>query len=281
MKTGSACVVALISLLAGLNAGPGSQQGDAPKAAAKPLAFEVTSVKPTATPPSQGEFGGIRALPGGQTYVARFVPLKLMMKLMYKITDSQIVGGPDWINTDRFDVRAKAEQPTTLDNLHIMFQTLLADRFELKFHRETRTLPAFLLTVDKGGSKMKVNESPEPFDIPIQLSSQAQPPKPPVFTGARVSMEYLSWWLGQQLNNVQQVDRPVVDQTGLKGFYDFKLSYAPDLSGRTGPNGETPPSFDGPSLFQALREQLGLKLESSKGPVEVFVIDHVEKPKEN
>lgn len=252
---------------------------EAPKAA-PPLAFEVTSIKPANTPPPAGEFAGIRALPGGQTYVARFAPLKLMIKLMYKITDAQIVGAPDWVNTDRFDVQAKAEKPSSLDDLHIMFQTLMADRFKLQFHRETRTMPAFILTVDKGGSKMKVNEEPQPFEIPIK-GAGAAPPTPPTFTGTRCDMEYLRWWLGQQLNNFQQVDRPVVDQTGLKGFYDFKLTFAPDLSGRTGPNGEAPPSFDGPTLFQALREQLGLKLESSKGPVEVFVIDHVEKPGAN
>jgi uncharacterized protein (TIGR03435 family) len=257
-----------------------AQQGDAPKAAA-PLTFEVTSVKPRTTQPAPGEFGGIHALPGGQRYEARFVPLKLMIKLMYKITDSQIVGGPDWINTDRFDVDAKAETPTTLDNLHIMFQNMLVERFNMKFHRETRTLPAFVLTVDKGGSKMKVNEEPDPFEIPIQFGGGGPPPKPPTFNARRCNMEYLGWWLGQQLNQLQLVDRPVVDQTGLKGFYDFKLTYAPDLSGRTGPNGEPPPTFDGPNLFQAVKEQLGLKLESTKGPVVVFVIDHVEKPTDN
>ncbi|SRR5579871_658763 len=247
----------------------------------KKLNFEVASVRATDTPPQPGEFGGIRALPGGQTYVARFVPLKLMMKLMYKISDAQIVGGPDWINTDRFDVRAKSEQPTTLDNLHIMFQNMLVDRFQIKFHKETRTMQAFFITVDKGGSKMKVNEEPEPFEIPIQRTGGGPPPAPPEFTGHRVNMEYLSWFLSQQLNGAQQIDKPVVDQTGLKGFYDFKLTYAPDLSGRVGPNGELPPTFDGPALGEALRQQLGLKLESTKGPVEVFVIDHVEKPKEN
>jgi uncharacterized protein (TIGR03435 family) len=268
----------ILAALAIVATGWSIANGQEPKAA--PLAFEVTSVKAANTPPAPGEFAGIRAMPGGQTYIAKFAAVKLMIKLMYKITDSQIVGGPDWINTDRFDVQAKAEKPSSLDDLHIMFQTLLADRFQLKFHRETRTLPAFILTVDKGGSKMTRNESAEPWDIPIK-GAGAAPPTPPTFTGTRVDMEYLRWWLGQQLNNFQQVDRPVVDQTGLKGFYDFKLTFAPDLSGRTGPNGEPPPSFDGPSLFQALKEQLGLKLESSKGPVEVFVIDHVEKPTAN
>src|SRR5258708_113831 len=108
------------------------------------LAFEVATVKPS-DPNARG--GGIRPMPGGQTYVATGVPLRLMIKLMYGITDVQIAGGPDWINTERFDVRAKAEKPSTIDHLHEMFQTLLGDRFQLKFHRETRTLPVYVLVV--------------------------------------------------------------------------------------------------------------------------------------
>jgi uncharacterized protein (TIGR03435 family) len=278
MKHRTVCLFAVLAVIAG---SASAQQGDTPAPAQPPLSFEVATVKATTTRPEQGEFGGIRALPGGQTYKARYVPLKLMMKLMFKITDSQIVGGPDWMNTEMFDVLAKSEKPTTLDNLHIMFQNLLIERFKIQFHRETRTLPAFVLTLDKGGSKMKVNEDPDPFEIPIKGTPTGPPPAPPTFTGTRCNMEYFGWWLGQLLNGIQQSERPVVDQTGLKGFYDFKLSFAPDLAGRTGPNGEPPPSFDGPSIFQALKEQLGLKLESTKGPVVVFVIDHVEKPTEN
>jgi uncharacterized protein (TIGR03435 family) len=105
----------------------------------------VASVKP-ADPAARG--GGIRPLPGGQTYIANGAPLKLMVRLMYKITDSQIQGGPDWMNTERYDVRAKAEKPSNIDQLHEMFQTLLADRFQLKFHHEMKTISAYALTVD-------------------------------------------------------------------------------------------------------------------------------------
>src|SRR5258706_14188197 len=140
-----------------------------------PLAFEVGSIKP-ADPEARG--GGIRPLPGGQTYVAQGVPLRLIVQFMYKITDSQLVGGPDWMNTERFDIRAKAERPSNLDELHEMFQTLLADRFKLRFHRETRTLPAFVLPVDKPGLKMKPHESPEPFEIPISGTPGIRPPSP-------------------------------------------------------------------------------------------------------
>lgn len=115
-----------------------------------------------------------------------------MILLMCKITDSLLVGGPDWMNAERFDIRAKAERPSSVDELHEMFRTLLADRFKLTFRRETRTLPAFVLSVDKSGSRMKPNESPDPFEIPIKPASGGRPPEPLRFAGIRVPMSYLS-----------------------------------------------------------------------------------------
>jgi len=219
----------------------------------QPLAFEVATVKPS-DPAARG--GGIRPLPGGQTYVATSAPLRMMIKLMYGITDVQIVGGPDWINTDRFDVRAKAEKPSTIDQLHEMFQTLLGDRFQLKFHRETRTLPVYVLVVEKPG-KMKLDDSPNMFDIPIKGTGRGQ------VEGARVPMSYLAWFLSQQLN------RPVLNKTESDKFYAFTLQWTPELPPGfvPRPGEEPPPVADGPTIFTALREQLGLKRESQKGPV--------------
>ena len=240
-----------------------------PEKGAKPLAFEVTSVKP-AQPGAQA--GGIRPMPGGQGYIATNIPLRLMFKLMYKITDSQIVGGPEWMNNDRWDVQAKAEKQANLDQLHEMFQTLLADRFQLQFHKEKRTLPALVLTVDKGGSKMKVSESQDWTDIPIK------PGGPGKIVGTRVPMNYLCWYLSQPAN------LPVVDETGLTGFYDFTLQLPPPPPGaeRAPADGRDAPSYDPMAeAFAALREQLGLKMESHKAPVEVYVIDRVERPSAN
>jgi hypothetical protein len=102
-----------------------------------PLAFDVASVKPS-NPESRGLMR-IQPMPGGQTYIARNVPLRMMIKAMYRITDSQIAGGPDWIDTEHYDIDAKAEHPSTLEELHEMFRTLLADRFQLRYHHEIRS----------------------------------------------------------------------------------------------------------------------------------------------
>lgn len=238
------------------------------------LEFEVASVKP-AKPGDQG--GGIKPLPGGQTYRAENVPVRLMIMLMFHLNNRQVSGGPSWITTDLYDVDAKADGPHSLDDLHVMFQNLLIDRFKLQFHKETRELPAYELVVDKGGPKLTENPSPETFDIPIQPVGRGR------IQATHCSMSYFSWIISGM------VDRPVLDQTGLTQHYDFRLEWTPepppDLGAR-GDAGANPaprelPPASGPDIFTALREQLGLKLESHKGPVEVMVIDHIEKPSEN
>jgi uncharacterized protein (TIGR03435 family) len=148
-----------------------------------PLAFDVISIKPH--PPGQNRGGGIRPLPGGQSYIATGVPVKLIIKLMYRITDSQISGDPGWLENELYDIQAKAEKPSNIDQLHEMFQTLLADRFHLQFHREMRELSAYALTVDKSGPKLKLNESPQDFEIPIKPTARGK------ISGVRVPMPYL------------------------------------------------------------------------------------------
>lgn len=234
------------------------------------LEFEVASVKPT-KPGTQG--GGIKPLPGGQTYVATNVPVGLMIRLMFHLNTSQISGGPGWLDTDRYDVDAKADGPHTVDELHVMFQNLLVDRFKLKFHYETKTLPAYELVVDKSGPKITENHNPENFDIPIQVREIGS------VQATHCSMSYFSWVASQFLN------KPVVDQTGLTGYYDFKLEFAPEIPqavlDRLQAEGRPAPTLNGPDLFTAIREQMGLRLDSHKGPVQVMVIEHVEKPSEN
>jgi uncharacterized protein (TIGR03435 family) len=235
----------------------------------KRLTFEVASIRPV-TPGGRG--GGIKPKPAGQGYDAVGVPVRLIISLMYRMPMQHITGGPGWLDSDLWTVDAKADGAYNTDQLHTMFQNLLADEFKLKFHKDIKEGPVYALMVDKSGSKMKVNDSPQDFEIPIQGGPGG------VTIGKRVPMEYLCYRLEQILRNE---DRPVIDKTGLTGFYDFTLTFLPDL----------PPGFDKanlpaelldrPNIFEALRQQLGLKLEPQKGPVTYFVIDSVEKPAGN
>jgi uncharacterized protein (TIGR03435 family) len=241
----------------------------------KPLRFEVASVRQ-----SDGKrtgFGLPRPMPGGQRYMAVNSPLMIMFMTAYRITDSQVMGAPDWMFLKpTWDVEAKAERPSTPEQLREMFQNLLADRFNLRFHRETKEMPAYVLSVGKSGSKLKVNDANDLFDEPIKRGERTG-----VRVGARASMSDLC------LNLTFNLNAPVVDKTGLLGFYDFTLDLSSPASSPQAqePPGPAEPRLEGPErnadLITALREQLGLKLEYRKTPVEVFVIDHVERPSEN
>src|SRR4051812_24070030 len=112
------------------------------------LAFEVASLKPS-QPGGRG--GGIRPSPGGERYVATNIPLRMYLMVAWRLKVDQIVGGPDWVDNDRFDMNAKAEKPSSVDDLHTMLQNLLVERFKLRFHRDVRELPAYVLTVEKSG----------------------------------------------------------------------------------------------------------------------------------
>lgn len=230
------------------------------------LEFDVASIK-LSKPGALG--GGIKPMPSGQGYIAENVPVKLMILLMFHLNRNQVSGGPGWLDSDLYDVEAKADGPHTVDELHTMFQNLLADRFKLQFHMDQKVLPAYSLTVDKSGPKVKENPSPESFDIPIRGAGRGK------IAATHSSMAYFAWNLSLRL------DQPVVDQTGLTKFYDFTLEWAPEPpSGLSGGDAGLSPA-SGPDLFTALREQLGLKLESRKLPVDVMVIDHIERPSEN
>lgn len=233
------------------------------------LTFDVASIKLSK---SANQNGGIKAMPEGRGYFAQNITAKLMISLMYKVPSRQIVGGPDWLDTSRWDVEAKADHSYSLDDLHVMYQNLLADRFNLKFHKETREGPVYVLTVDTPGSKMKINDSAQDFKIPMNFGREG------AAIGTRVPMQYLCWWLGQQL---QADGRPVIDRTGLDKNYDFTLMFMPELPPDVSKENLPPDVQDRPSLFDALKQQLGLKLQPQKGPVEYYVIDHLDKPSEN
>jgi len=238
-------------------------------AQAPDLQFEVASLKPSQ--PGTGA-RGIRPAPGGRRYVANGVPLKLLITVAYRLRGDQVSGEPGWAESELYDMSAEAERPSTMDELHIMLQNLIKERFKLQMHSETKERPVYILSVDKAGVKMK------PHEIGSAGDPWIEQPEFGKLTAKFTPMDYFAWRLSQML------DRPVLDRTGLKGGYDFDLSWTPDL----------PPGFpeggqingqavdtSGPTIFAALEKQLGLKLEPQKGPVDILVIDHAEKPGDN
>jgi len=196
-----------------------------------------------------------------------------MMSVMYRIPERQIEGGPDWFGSERFDVEARADRGGySIDELHTMLKNLLKDRFGLQFHVNTREGPVYILTVAKSGAKMKDDGPVGGLNIPMLPSGPGQ------WVGTKVPMPYLCWFLGQISPNDM---RPVIDATGLKDVYDFTLSFAPDLPPGVPVDAASPEVQNRPVLRDALEEQLGLVLKPAKGPVDYYVIDHVNQPSAN
>jgi|HubBroStandDraft_1064217.scaffolds.fasta_scaffold08707_2 bla regulator protein BlaR1 len=277
-------------------------RAQSPAAASTPApAFEVVSIKPSHDGDNRMM---IRMAPGGR-FEAHNIPVKLLLEQAYDIKDSQISGAPGWLDSDRYNIDAKAED-STADNqskpdreaqqarLRAMLQGMLADRFKLTLHHDTKEMPIYALVVAKNGPKFHETTAP-PFDP----AASGPPPGPggPMQRGqirmmGRGDLTLTGVPLTQFADVLsRQLGRLVVDKTGLKGEYDFTLKWSPDegqgqMFGGPGgsPDGRPaapPPDANGPSVFTALQEQLGLKLESEKGPVDTIVIDHVEKPSEN
>lgn len=254
--------------------------------------FEVASIKPAA-PDARGMF--IRPGPGGGLSITN-MPLKEMIVIAYRIQPFQISGGPAWLDSAHYDITAKPEKRAKFDELQLMLQALLADRFQLKIHRETKELTVYALVMARKDGKLgpQLTESKEGGCTPIDPSKPPPPPepgKPPVLGcgGMMMSPRRLTAASIPVANMIPMLsrflDRTVIDKTGLTGNFDISLEWTPDETQalQLPPDAPKPPPSDatGPSIFTALQEQLGLKLESQKGPVEVFVIDRAEKPSEN
>jgi uncharacterized protein (TIGR03435 family) len=225
------------------------------------LRFEVASLK-LSPPNPQGGGGIIRPKPANNGYMATNMTLRSYLMIAYTVRDTQISGGPSWFGEDRYDLDAKAEKPGTIDELHMMLRNLLADRCHLKIHKETKEQAGYALVIDKGGPRLTEHDPPSGDHPPIA------PAGPGKAVATNVHMNYLALFLSRI------VDRPVVDKTGLTAYYDFRLEFAP----------ERPPGaeqVEGPSLFEALKLQLGLRLDATKAPSEHIVIDSVEKPTAN
>lgn len=226
--------------------------------------FEVASVKPSAP----GGTGLNINLDEGR-FTARNVPLQFLITFAYDVRSHEVTGGPAWINSDRWDITAKPESRTDFSpegqvKARTMVRALLADRFQLVIHRETKELPIYALVIGKNGSKLTPS-TPESRGPSLNGGRG----------GLRASKVELAL-LCQHLSN--NLGRTVRDETGLTGSFDFTLEFQQELpQGAPKENGD----IDLPSVFTALQEQLGLKLEPKRGPVEILVVDRAEKAKEN
>lgn len=273
MKIHALAVLLAAALAAGFAVRVRAQQQ--PDDAKAPLTFEVASIKPT--PPDERR-GIVHQPPGGQSYEAIGAPLRTIMTVAYTVTDRQISGEPAWVNTDRWNIEAKAERRGSSDELHDALARLLEDRFKLKVRHEKRDMPCYVLTVDKKGSKMPVHDPADLLHEPI--SGAPGRGGLPALTGKNVTMNYFAFFLSRIM------DLNVIDQTNLPDHYDVDFTFVPpnariERGPGAPPGAEPPPLPDGPDIFTALREQLGLRLEKGKGPVDFLVVEHVEKPSEN
>jgi len=245
-----------------------------PRAMAKdaPAVFEVASIKPSPTDRGPGKLFTVR----GRQVISVNTTVNDLMMFAYGVHPRQINAGPAWAESERYDITAQPEaagQPNQ-DQMRAMFQKLLADRFKLTFHRENKELPVYAIVVGSTAHKMTKNDS-NPNGLPSLLLRGLG-----LLPATNATMGDFAGVLQAAI-----LDRPVVDKTGLQGRYDFTLTWTPDETQFTSMGIRVPPPSGAadapPGLFTAMQEQLGLKLDSTRAPVEVLVIDRLEKPSEN
>jgi uncharacterized protein (TIGR03435 family) len=279
------------------------------------LAFDVASIRqgdPGAfTPPNfpldAGDaFTRMRTNdPPRGRFVADF-PLSIYITFAYKLSLTQeqmramLANLPKWVATDRLYIQARAEGNPTKDQMRLMMQSLLAERFKLAVHfeiRETAVLALTLAKPGKTGPKLRPHAEGPPCDVPPVQQTAGTSDKgaeifPPVCDVYGMTVNSGRKHLGGSRNTTMErlaaalpsfggVDRPVVDETGLNGTFDFTLEWMPEPNGPALPDPNVQPDSQGPTFLEALREQLGLRLESKRAPIQTLVIDHVERPSEN
>jgi Protein of unknown function (DUF3738). len=256
--------------------------------------YEAASVKANKTAP-QGS--SIRRLPGGRLQATN-MPLRALITFAYQLQPFQLVGDPGWLRTENFDIVAKMEgdPPPVMpgqgpDPHMVAMRTLLADRFKLTVHRETREMDIYALVIARADGRLGPAMKPSTQDCEAMMDAARrgklplpQGPNDPVTCGTRGTtgrmqvggMPLLSF--ANMLSG--RVQRTVVDRTGLAGAWDFEINFAPESAPIPAPPGVelSPGDPTAPSLFTAIQEQLGLRLQSTKGPVEVLVVDRIEQP---
>jgi uncharacterized protein (TIGR03435 family) len=234
------------------------------QAAAPPKTFDAVSIRKR-----EGGSGGSTVRPAGG-FIAPNLPVLNLITLSYDLRHVQLVGGPEWIRTDRYDIMARAEGSPPLTELRPMLQAMLADRFKLVTHRETREVQGYRLVMVQPG---RLGPKLQPgADCGLKA---ARPNGPCGISYNGPSLAFRGSPIANLLGNLEAgAGGPVIDATGLSGIYDFELRWS-----EVGPGG--PPSADVPNLFTALQEQLGLKLEPTRVALDVLVIDSIERPTEN
>jgi uncharacterized protein (TIGR03435 family) len=267
---------------------PATQQASAPDSTA---VFEAASVRPNKSADGNRV---IRRQPGGR-FNAVNVPARFLVTFAYQLQGFQLIGGPDWLGSDSFDIVAKMEgDPPPMppgsgpDHMMMAMRALLAERFKLVTHKETRELDIYALVMAKPGGKPGPALKPSTTDCAALMKGPRSggPPGPtdPIQCGSRQNfgrIQFNGMPLSVFANGIAgQVGRMVIDRTGLTGNWDFELTFAPERPLGALPPGVEPPPVDpnAPTLFTAVQEQLGLKLDATKGPVEVLVIDSIQQP---
>lgn len=253
--------------------------------------FQVASIKRNTEVEPRGMM--VRVQPGGRLSTMNATPV-LLVQNAYRIQAYQIAGGPEWMNTDGYDIEAKPEGPADEAKAWLMLRALLTDRFKLGVHRETRELPVWALTVAKGGPRLPAPE--DPGCVPGGPVSRDQSPCGVVrvaMSGGGLALLGRSVPIGELVKRLADVlGQPVIDRTGFTGLTDVRVAgFTPDENtmGLPGSGGARaynsvrplPTDPNHPNIMAAVEEQVGLKLERSRGPVEVLVIDHVERPTGN
>ena len=242
-----------------------------PMAADANPSFEVATIKPT-KPDEQRKLLIVR----GRLFETVNTSLNDLISFAYGLHAKQVIGIPAWADTDKFDITAQPDLEGRPNDKQLkgMLQKLLTERFKLAFHRDKKELSVYVLSVAKTGQKMTKSEG-DPNGLPGLF-----------FSGlGALNVRNANMGDFSQLMQSVVLDRPVVDQTSLTGRFDFKLNWTPDDSQFGGMGAKIPPPTDSatapPPLYTAIVEQIGLKLEATKAPADVLVIDHVEKPSEN
>jgi uncharacterized protein (TIGR03435 family) len=233
--------------------------------------FEVATIKPV---PSDAKGGRYITMQGTNRFVEKYYTLKLLIAAAYNLNPHMISGGPEWMDSEHFDITAITPgdvRPTREEQMG-MLRKLLSERFQLSFHRESKEFSIYELEVAKGGPKLK--DAAKPDEAPALIN---------VVYPQSIKLPARNVTMGDFVSMLQRavLDRPVVDKTGLTGKYDFDLEWAQDESQFDGGVAAAPADASAAPLFTAIQQQLGLKLIATRGPVDALIVDKAERPSAN